>query len=261
MIIDSHCHLNLPGLKEDLDTVISQATSQGVAYLHSISTKISEIPEVLDIAEQYTRVFAAVGVHPNEVESESFLVEELAKFAEHPKVISLGETGLDYARIDEVARQVAQQEALHKHIHVAQNTGLPLVIHTRDAEHDTASILQQQIKYRNFSGVLHCFTGSKQLAKQALDLGFYISISGICTFKNAESLREIIAYLPLECLLVETDAPFLAPVPLRGKVNQPSYITHTVQQIAYIKQLSYERIATQTTDNFSRLFTKAVIDK
>lgn len=255
-IVDSHCHLNFPEFANKIPEVIENAEKNGVELMQTICTKMSEFEEVLAIAKSHDAIFASVGVHPNEVaNSEIVTTDELLKCSNHPKVIGIGETGLDYYRGQEDREQ--QIESFKNHIAAARESQLPIIIHTRDADRDTIEILQEESQKGAFPGVIHCFTASYELAKAAIDLGLFVSISGIITFKNAEELRSSVQKLPLEKLLIETDAPFLAPVPNRGKTNEPANVLHTAKYLANFFNVSYDEFARITTNNFYELFTKA----
>ena len=256
MLIDSHCHLEYKGLVEDQAGVLARARAAGVGGFLSISTRQSEWEQVIATAEREADVWASVGIHPHEADSHADLGEAaLLAATEHPRVIAIGETGLDYY-YDKSDRQT-QQALLRRHIAVARQTGLPLIIHTRDAEEDTAAILRDELERGAFPALIHCFTASADFARQVLDLGLTISLSGIVTFKNAKELQAIAAELPEDRILVETDAPFLAPVPHRGRVCEPSFVANTAQFVANLRGISPEHLAETTTRNFTRLFTKA----
>ncbi len=255
MFVDSHCHLDLLSEEHTLEDIINRAKEANVQYLQTICTKLSNLPKLLQIAEHFENVYASVGLHPDEANSaEEVTFQQLVKLAEHPKIIGLGETGLDYyhAGYD----KSKQKLAFRQHIIASQITNLPVIVHTRDAEEDTAEMIICSMKEQQFRGLIHCFTASKDFARQMLDQGFYISISGIVTFKNAVDLQEIVRYLPLEQMLIETDAPYLAPVPMRGKQNEPAFVKYVAEYIAEIKNVSLERVADQTSDNFFKLFVK-----
>ncbi len=256
MLVDSHCHLDFSDFGVEAADVITRAKSAGVGVMQTICTKLTEFPNVLKVAESYDDIYASVGVHPHEAEPEgNFTESDLHKLTQHKKVIGIGETGLDYYY--EHSQKEPQKISFLKHIHVAQETELPLIIHTRDAEEDTLEILTAEMQKKKFTGLLHCFTGTQKLADAALELGLYISISGIVTFKNAVDLQNTVRTIPLERLIIETDAPYLAPVPMRGKRNEPAYLTHTAQFIAKLRGITVEDLAEATTQNFFRLFTKA----
>ena len=255
-LIDSHCHLNYEGLAERQGEVLAIARNRGVAGFLNISTRQKEWSEVIAVAERNADVWATVGVHPHEADAHPDLgAKALVEGAQHLKVIAIGECGLDYY-YDKSDRK-AQRERFQAHIEAARETGLPLVIHTRDAEEDTAEMLSEAVKEGGVAGVLHCFTGSADLARKALDLGFYISLSGIVTFKNAADLQETAKIIPEDRLLVETDAPFLAPVPNRGKTCEPAFVADTAAFVANLRGETIESVADSTTANFFRLFAKA----
>lgn len=255
-LVDSHCHLNFPDYKDDLDDVIARARAAGVKVMQTICTELEEFEQVRGIAEKYDGIYCSVGVHPNDVAKyQKATVSELVKRTHHPKVIGIGETGLDYHY--ESSPREQQQESFRIHIEAAQESGLPIIIHTRDAEEDTIAILSATLKQKPFTGVMHCFTGSMALAEKALEMGFYISLSGILTFKKAEELREVARRVPLEKLLIETDAPYLAPLPYRGKRNEPSYVINTNKLLAKLKQIDEIECGKKTTENFFCLFNKA----
>ncbi len=255
-LIDSHCHLNYEGLAERRDEVLASARAVGVAGFLNISTRQAEWNEVIAAAEANADVWATVGVHPHEADAHPDLgAAALIEASSHPDVIAIGECGLDYYY--DKSDRTAQRERFGAHIEAARATGLPLVVHTRDAEGDTAAILEQAVNAGGVRGVLHCFTGSWDLAKKALDLGFYVSLSGIVTFKNAQDLQQTAKRIPEGRLLVETDSPFLAPVPHRGRTCEPAFVADTARFVAGLRGLEVETLAEQTTDNFFNLFTKA----
>lgn len=255
-LIDSHCHLNYEGLVERQDEVLENARKQGVTGFLNISTRQREWGDIIALAERQPDVWASVGVHPHEADAHPDLgATALVEGADHPRVIAIGECGLDYY-YDNSERQ-AQRERFEAHIEAARQTGLPLVVHTRDAEADTAEILGKAVREGGVSGVLHCFTGSADLARKALDLGFFISLSGIVTFKNAQDLQETARKLPLDSLLVETDSPFLAPVPHRGRKCEPAFVIDTARFVAELRNDDPEGFAEATTENFFRLFSRA----
>lgn len=255
-LIDSHCHLNYEGLVERQDEVLDAARARGVAGFLNISTRQKEWAAIIATAERNPDVWASVGVHPHEADAHPDLgAAALIEGADHPKVIAIGECGLDYY-YDKSDRQ-AQRERFEAHIEAARATGLPLVIHTRDAEDDTAEILTSAVRKGGVSGVLHCFTGSAELARKGLDLGFLISLSGIVTFKNAADLQATAKWIPEDMLLVETDSPFLAPVPNRGKTCEPAFVADTAAFVAELRGVETEALADATTANFFRLFAKA----
>ena len=255
-LIYSHCHRNSAGLAERQDEVLGDARARGVAGFLNISTRQSEWRDVLGAAERNPDVWATVGVHPHEADAHPDLgAAALVEAAAHPRVIAIGECGLDY-HYDNSERP-AQRERFEAHIDAARQTGLPLVVHTRDAEDDTAEILGQAVQAGGVTGVLHCFTGSADLARKALDLGFYISLSGIVTFKNATDLQETARMLPSDRMLVETDSPFLAPVPLRGQTCEPAFVADTAAFVADLRGEAPDALADATTANFFRLFSRA----
>jgi TatD DNase family protein len=255
-LIDSHCHLNYEGLAERQDEVLVNARECGVSGFLNISTRQREWDEIIAVADREPDVWASVGVHPHEADAHPDLgAAALAEAADHPRVIAIGECGLDYY-YDKLDRQ-AQRERFEAHIEAARQTGLPLVVHTRDAEEDTAEILSAAVRKGGVAGVLHCFTGSAELARKGLDLGFYVSLSGIVTFKNAADLQETAKWLPSDRMLVETDAPFLAPVPHRGQKCEPAFVADTAKFVAQLRGEDLEQLAAATTDNFFRLFSKA----
>jgi TatD DNase family protein len=256
MLVDSHCHLEYPTLASDIEAVMARARAAGVGVCLSISTKLETFPRVRDMAVRFDDVWCSVGVHPHEAAVEPLAdAAPLIERTSDPKVIGIGETGLDY--FYEHSPRAAQEANFRAHIEAARRTRLPLIVHTRDAEDDTVAILREETAKGAFAGVLHCFTGTATLAQAALDLGFYISASGIMTFKKSEALRAVLKEVPLNRLLVETDAPYLAPAPHRGKPNEPSFVAHTAAALADLKGITAEELARATTDNFFRLFTKA----
>jgi TatD DNase family protein len=255
-LIDSHCHLNYPGLAERQDEVLANARAAGVAGFLNISTRQSEWSEVIGAAERNADVWATIGVHPHEADAHPDLgMAQLVEAASHSDVIAIGECGLDY-HYDKSDR-ASQRERFEAHIEAARASGLPLVVHTRDAEQDTAEILERAVNSGGVRGVLHCFTGSAELARKALDLGFYVSISGIVTFKNARDLQQTARSIPADRLLVETDSPFLAPVPHRGQTCEPAFVAETARFVAALRGVPVEELAEQTTANFFTLFGKA----
>ena len=256
MIVDSHCHLDFPELYDDLDGVIARAKNAGVGCMLTICTRVSAIPQVLEIAERYPQVYAAIGIHPHNVEAHGVLpVEEIVGWTDHPKVIGIGETGLDY-HYDKSPRDMQRQSFIN-HIEAARQTGLPFITHTRNADTDTAAILDEMCGDGKAAGLLHCFSSGRALAEHAVERGLYISFSGILTFRNSVDIRETAKVVPEERLLVETDAPFLAPVPKRGKSNEPAYTAFTAGVLAETLGKSIDEISKTTTDNFFRLFNKA----
>ena len=255
-LIDSHCHLNYDGLAERQDEVLVAARERGVEGFLNISTRRREWDDVIGAADRHADVWASVGVHPHEADAHPDLgVATLVEGAQHARVVAIGECGLDYY-YDKSDRQ-AQRDRFVAHIDAARETGLPLIVHTRDAEEDTSAILSAAVREGGVTGVLHCFTGSADLARKALDLGFFISLSGIVTFKNARDLQETAKAIPLASLLVETDAPFLAPVPNRGKICEPAFVADTANFVAELRGDDPEDLADATTENFFRLFSRA----
>ena len=255
-LIDSHCHLNYEGLAERQSEVLENARNRGVTGFLNISTRQKEWGEVIAAAEANDDVWATVGVHPHEADAHPDLgAASLIEGAQHPRVIAIGECGLDYYY--DKSDRAAQRERFQAHVEAARATGLPLVVHTRDAEEDTANILTREVGQGGIAGVLHCFTGTAELARKALDLGFYISISGIVTFKNARDLQETAKAIPQDRLLVETDSPFLAPVPHRGQTCEPAFVADTAAFLAELRGEPLKELAEATTGNFFRLFNKA----
>jgi TatD DNase family protein len=251
MLVDSHCHLDF-AKEEERAGIIARARGAGVRTLLTISTKLDEFPGVRAIAESDPDIWCSVGVHPHEAEAEPAAAEALVALTKHPKVIAIGETGLDFYY--EHSPREQQTQVFRAHLVAARETGLPVIVHTRDADPETIAILEAE---KPHAGVIHCFSTGRELAERAVTLGFYISISGIATFKNAQALRDIVRDLPLERLLVETDAPSLAPVPMRGKTNEPAFVVHTAALVAQLKGVTQEELARVTTENFFRLFAKA----
>jgi TatD DNase family protein len=254
-LVDSHCHLDFPDYAGQVDRIVARAADAGVGVCLSIGTELKRFPGVRAVAEKFPNVWCSVGIHPHEAEKE-LLDDEAALIREaaHPKVVGIGETGLDYYY--EHSPRVPQQKNFRSHIAAARQTGLPVIVHTRDADDDTIDILRDEMGKGRFTGLIHCFTGTQKLADAALELGLYISVSGIATFKNSTALRDVIKTVPLERLLVETDAPFLAPVPYRGKTNEPAFVVHTARMLAELKGVSENELAAATTDNFFSLFSK-----
>lgn len=254
-LVDSHCHLNYGGLNDDLDAVLMRAKDANVGCMLAINTKLSEFDDVLHIANSHDNIFASVGVHPHEAEKEpDVAVKALLERAENKKVVAIGETGLDYY-YDTAPREM-QQNNFRTHMDAARETQLPIIVHTRDADDDCIALLEEGMSRGAFPGVIHCFTATERLAKAALELGFYISISGIVTFKNAKDLQAIVKTLPLDRLLIETDAPYLAPVPHRGRTCEPAYVADTARYIADLRDMDYNLLLEETTSNFFNLFSK-----
>ncbi len=255
MIIDSHCHLDFPDFAPERDAVVARARSAGVVAMITISTRVDRFEQVRAVADAYDDVVFTVGTHPHEAHLDPEVSSErLVELSRHPKCVGIGEAGLDY-HYDRAPRDVAAR-VFRTHIAAARFSGLPLVIHTRDADEDTAAILEDEMGKGAFKALLHCFTAGADLARTALDLGLMISFSGALTFKKSDKLRAIAAAVPLDRLLVETDAPFLAPSPYRGKRNEPAYVTATAQVLADVKGLNFEELAAATTANVRRLFAK-----
>jgi TatD DNase family protein len=255
MLIDSHCHLDFPDFASELDAVVARAGDAGLARLVTISTRVRRLAGVLALAERFPNVFCSVGTHPHYAHEEfDVTLDDLVAHARHPKVVAIGEAGLDY-HYDNSPRE-AQEQGFRTHIAAARATGLPIVIHAREADDDTARILEEETGKGAFPALLHCYTGGPELARRAVALGGYVSFSGILTFKNSSALRAIAAELPADRILVETDAPYLAPNPYRGKRNEPSYLVETAKILAETRGVSFAEIARQTTDNFFRLFSK-----
>lgn len=255
MLIDTHCHLNYPGLVEQEEAVISRASDAGVTTLISISTRENEWAAVIGGAERHAHVWATVGIHPHEADEHPNIdAQKLILAAQHAKVVGIGETGLDYYY--DKSDRVRQQKSFRTHIEAARETQLPLIIHTRNADADTVSILQDEMGKGAFPLLVHCFTATKWLADACLEMGTYISFSGILTFRNAAELQEIARILPAERILVETDAPFLAPVPVRGKTCEPAFVAHTARFLAGLRDMEFADLAAQTSANAHRLFTK-----
>lgn len=256
MLVDSHCHLNYKGLAEQQGEVLDRARARGVTAMLNIATRKSEWDEVLAAAETNADVWASVGIHPHDADHHGDVdTAKLVGRAAHPRVIGLGETGLDYYY--DKSDRAAQQEIFRRHIRASQQTGLPVIVHTRDAEADTLALLGEEMARAPFSGVIHCFTASDDFAREALTLGLYISISGIVTFKNAAGLQATAKWLPQDRLLVETDAPFLAPVPHRGKTGEPAFVADTLAFLADLRGEEPESLAEATSANFYTLFSKA----
>lgn len=254
MLVDSHCHLDFPDLIADEAAMLANMAEKGVTHALCVSVKLETLPGVIGLAERHANLFASVGVHPDNADVEEPDEARLLELAAHPKVIAIGETGLDYYWHKDAPEW--QRERFRTHIRAARRCGKPLIIHTRDSAADTLRLMREEGADQP-GGVMHCFTESREVAEQALDLGFYISFSGIVSFKNAESLREVARYVPLDRLLVETDAPYLAPVPFRGKTNQPAYVRHVAEAVANARGVNLPTIAEATTNNFFSLFKDA----
>ena len=256
MLIDSHCHLDFPELASDESGVLARARTAGVAGMLTIGTRLDRFAGVRAIAERHANIWCSVGVHPHEAKEEGQRTpDRLVEATRHPKVIGIGETGLDFYY--EHSPRAEQAESFRAHIAAARQTGLPLIVHTRDADAETGDILEEEFAQGAYGGLIHCFSSGRRVAERALALGLYVSISGIVTFKAASDLRDIVRDIPLDRLLVETDAPYLAPVPRRGKTNEPAFVAHTAAKVAELKGISPAELAAATTDNFFRLFAKA----
>jgi len=254
MLVDSHCHLDRLDLSQvdgKLTGLLAAAAEQDVGHFLCVSINLEDYPAMLAIAEQHNRISASVGLHPNEQDGHDPGIDELVEYAKHPKVIAIGETGLDYFRSE--GDLDWQRDRFRRHIAAAKQTGKPLIIHSRDAKEDTLKILEEE-SAGEVGGVMHCFTGDWDMAQRAMDLNFYISFSGIVTFKSARELQEVATRMPAERYLVETDSPYLAPVPHRGKPNQPAFVRHVAEFIAELRGESYEQVAAVTTENFRTLF-------
>ena len=255
-LVDSHCHLNFKDFEDDFEEVIKRARDSNVGIMVSISTELEEIDQIINIAEKYKNIFCTVGVHPHSANiqkdlNESYLVEK----ASNPNVIGIGETGLDF--FHENSLKEDQIDSFIKHINVSRETQLPLIIHTREADDKTCEILESEYREGAFPGIIHCFTAGENLAKRVIDLGFYISLSGIVTFKNASELRETIKNIPLDRIIVETDSPYLSPEPLRGRRNEPSHVLHTAKFLANFYEKDEKDFFSLTTNNFFKIFKKA----
>ena len=257
MFVDSHCHLNYKGLVEQQVDVLARARESGVSAMLNISTRECEWDYVIGLAEQESDVWASVGIHPHEADQHVGMdCAKLVEKSAHPRVVAIGETGLDYYY--DKSDRAQQCTGFREHIKASRETGLPIIIHTRDAEADTAGILTEEMRKGAFTGVIHCFTASAAFARIALDLGMYISLSGIVTFKNAQDLQDVAKWLPEDRLLVETDAPFLAPIPHRGRTGEPAFVADTACFVAQLRGVAPEILAQQTADNFYNLFSKAI---
>lgn len=256
MLVDSHCHLNRLDLTHhngDLEAALAFARKQGVSQMLCVSVVLEDLPNMLTIARAHKNIYVSTGLHPTEPVSKEPSVEDLIALASDPLVIAIGETGLDYYRCE--GDITWQQERFRTHIRAAKALNKPLIIHTREAQKDTIAIMREE-NAQDPQGVMHCFTETWEMAKQAMDLNFYISFSGIVTFKNAKELQEVAQKVPLDRMLIETDAPYLAPVPYRGKPNEPAYVRHVAEFIAALRGISFEEVAEKTTENFERLFLK-----
>jgi TatD DNase family protein len=255
MLVDSHCHLDFPDFAAELDAVVARARAAGVGRIVTISTRVRKFSQVLAVAENFPRIFCSVGTHPHNAHEELDIdAKALIALTKNPKVVAIGEAGLDYHY--EKSPRDAQAQGLRQHIAAARETGLPLVIHARECDADMARILEEESGKGAFPAVLHCFTGGRDLAMRAIGLGHYVSFTGILTFKNSQALRDIAAALPPDRILVETDAPYLAPLPYRGKRNEPAYVAETARVLAETRGVTADEIARQTTENFFHLFNK-----
>ena len=255
MLVDSHCHLDFPEFAEDLEAIVARAEAAGVGRIVTISTRVRRLPALLAIAERFPNVYCSVGTHPHQAdEVDGISTDELVELTKHPKVVALGEAGLDY--FYEHGSREAQERGFRVHIAAARATGLPAVIHTREADDDCGRILEEEMAIGAFRAVLHCYTGGRELAMRAISLGLSISFTGILTFNKSQALRDLAAELPADRVMVETDAPFLAPGKFRGKRNEPSYVVETARVLAQTRGVSLEELSRQTTQNFFRLFSK-----
>jgi TatD DNase family protein len=260
MLIDSHCHLDFPDFADDLDAIVARAEAAGISRIVTISTRVRRIQGLLDIAARFPNVYCSVGTHPHHADEEDgILPEELIDLTKHPKVVALGEAGLD--NFYEDGSPQAQERGFRAHIAAARATGLPLVIHTREADEDCGRVLEDEMAKGPFRAVLHCYTGGRELAMKAIDMGLSISFTGILTFKKSQALRDLAAELPADRIMVETDAPYLAPGKFRGKRNEPSYVVETAKVLAEARGVSLEEISRQTSENFFRLFSKVPLVK
>ncbi len=257
MLVDSHCHLDFPELAGNLDAVMALMRENRVTHALCVSVTLQDFPRVRVLAERYPQLYASVGVHPNYPDVPEVSAEELVGFADHPKVVAIGETGLDYYRIKDDREW--QRQRFRTHIRAARRCGKPLIIHMREAAPDTLRIMREE-GAGEAGGVMHCFTGSWEVAQAAMELGFYISFSGIVTFKNAQALKEVAKRVPLERMLIETDSPYLAPVPFRGKTNEPGLVKYVAEEIARLRGATLGQIASATSGNFFRLFKLKVTD-
>jgi len=254
--VDSHCHINFPELYQNIDSILSKMSSNKVTHALCVSVTLDKLPDIFKIANTYAHIFASVGVHPDYEDIKEPSVEELCRLAKENKVVAIGETGLDYFRVQ--GDLTWQRDSFRTHIKAAIQSNLPLIIHTRNAAEDTLKIMQEE-GANQVGGVMHCFTESLDVALEAIKLNFYISFSGIVTFKNATDLKEVVKAIPLDRILIETDSPYLAPVPYRGKINDPSNVIHVAEEIAKLKNISVEEVGQITTQNFFKLFSKCRI--
>jgi TatD DNase family protein len=256
MYIDSHCHINFPELNKKIDQVLGNMKDNNISHALCVSVTLDKIDEILNLTEKYSNIYASVGVHPDYEDIEEPDIDTLFNYSREKKIVAIGETGLDYFRLK--GDLTWQRDRFRTHIRAAIKSKLPLIIHTRNAQEDTISIMKEEGAHST-TGVMHCFTESYEMAKQAIDLGFYISFSGIITFKNAENLRETVKKIPIENILIETDSPYLAPVPNRGKLNEPANVRYVAEKIAELKGISIEEVAEITTNNFFKLFSKCKV--
>src|SRR3954471_6776169 len=255
MLVDSHCHLDFPDFAEDLDAIVARAETAGIGRIVTISTRVKRLGGLIAIAERFPNVYCSVGTHPhNADEEDGIAAETLIGLTDHPKVVALGEAGLDY--FYQHGSREAQQRGFRAHIAAARATGLPLVIHSREADEDCGRILGDEMAKGSFRAVLHCYTGGRDLAMKAISMGFSISFTGILTFKNSQTLRDLAAELPADRIMVETDAPYLAPGKFRGKRNEPAHVVEIAKVLAEARGVSLQEISRQTTENFFRLFSK-----
>ena len=260
MLIDSHCHLDFPDFADDLDAIVARAEAAGISRIVTISTRVRRIQGLLDITARFPNVYCSVGTHPHHADEEDGISpEELIELTKHPKVVALGEAGLD--NFYEDGSPQAQERGFRAHIAAARATGLPLVIHTREADDDCGRVLEDEMKKGSFRAVLHCYTGGRELAMKAIEMGLSISFTGILTFKKSQALRDLAAELPADRIMVETDAPYLAPGKFRGKRNEPCYVVETAKVLAETRRVSLEDISRQTSENFFRLFSKVPAPK
>jgi TatD DNase family protein len=258
MYIDSHCHINFPELSSRLPEIFGKMADNRVSHALCVSVDLPDFPQVLDLAEKYPHIYASVGVHPDYEETPEPTMEDLVRLSDHPKIVAIGETGLDYYRLQGDLEW--QRERFRTHIRASRATGKPLIIHTRSASDDTIRIMREEgagTDAGGAGGVMHCFTESLQVAEAAMAMGFYISFSGIVTFKSAKDLQAVALAVPLERMLIETDSPYLAPVPHRGKMNEPGFVRHVAEFLATLKNVPQDQVAQQTTDNFFKLFNIA----
>jgi TatD DNase family protein len=254
MLVDSHCHLNMAQFADNLDEVIARARKSKIERIQTICVKLEDLPVLLQITEKYEDIYCSVGIHPHEVEKAEIITAEklIALAKSHPKIIGIGETGLDYYY--EYSKPDIQKQSFLCHIQAARETGKPLIVHSRSADEDILEILKSEMQKGSYKCLIHCFTASKKFAEECLEMGCYISIAGIITFGNAEDLRSTVRDIPLDRLLIETDSPYLAPIPHRGKTCEPAFVEFVARKIAEIKGISFEEVARITTENFYRLF-------